>query len=316
MLKIRLAETIMGVCLLLLCWTGAGAAEVVDRVVAIVNDEVITMSELELMAKSLEGMTGLSRNFKSDKNLQRQMLEALIDQKLAKAEAKRRGISVAQKELDQAVADFRRQNRLEDDKAFNEALGKAGLTVNELKQKILDQIVHERLMQLQVGAKVTVSDAELRRFYETQFPKEGGIRLHLKILSMPFPAGATTAQKEEVQKKAETALNEFKQGAALEEIGRKYEFSLQDLGFISEGDLDPKLAQFLRNLKPKEVGPIQTSEGFQLVQLVARKSGGETRSYDEAAPQIRSHLMRQEMAKRFSEWARGLRDKAAVKIML
>lgn len=314
--KFRLTKKIMGVCLLLLWWTGAGAAEVVDRVVAIVNDEIITMSELELMAKSLEGMTGLSRNFKGDINLQRQMLDALIDQKLAKAEAKRRGISVAQKELDQAVADFRRQNRLEDDKAFNEALGKAGLTVNELKQKILDQIVHERLMQLQVAGKVTVSEEELRRFYETQFPKEGGTRLHLKILSIPFPAGATTAQKEEVQKKAEDVLKEVKQGAALEELGKKYEISLQDLGFISEGDLDPKLAQFLRGLKPKEVGPIQTPQGFQLVQLVARKSGGEVRSYDEAAPQIRSILMRQEMSKRFSEWVRGLRDKAAVKIML
>ena len=74
-------------------------AEVVDRIVAVVNDDIITMSELQNMAKTIEAQSGVKANPAEDKKLQREMLEALIDRKLAKAEAKRRGIAVTNKEV-------------------------------------------------------------------------------------------------------------------------------------------------------------------------------------------------------------------------
>ncbi len=297
---------------------GGAAAEVVDRIVAVVNDEVISLSELELMAKSIQ--TPASRPGRGkDQGVQRQLLEALIDQKLANAEAKRRGITVSDKELEQALADFKRQNRLPDEAALNEALSKAHMTLNELKQKIRDQIVQERLMAVVLGGKLpAVSDAEVRRVYETEFSRErgAGVRLHLKILNLLYGPEATPARQDEIRRKAEAILKEHQQGASLEEISRRHSLPLQDLGYISEADLNPKLAAFLSKLKPKEVGPIQSAEGFQLVELVNRKTTSETRSFEEVAPQIRQMLMRQEMGKRFGEWVKGLRDKAHIKILL
>ncbi len=301
--------------LLIFLMAGAGAAKVVDRVVAVVNDEVISLSEVEMMAKSVQSQPGLEGRFANEQALQRQMLEALIDQKLAKAEAKRRGIDISDKEMVQALEDFKRQNHLPDDAALAQALAKAGMTLNELKQRIKDQIIQDRLMTVAVGAKVTITDEEMRRFYEQEYPKMGGSRLHLQMIALPYPPGATQAQQDEVRQKAEIILKEHRQGVSLEELRKRHALLMQDLGFIAESDLARPLAEFLRQLKPGQVGPIETPQGFQLVQLVERRSGT-PKSFEEAMPEIRKILMRQKMGQQFSEWLKGLRDKAHIKIML
>lgn len=299
---------------LVLLGVGAGAAKVVDRVVAVVNDEVISLSELEMMAKSLQ--PGMASRFANEKALQQQMLEALIDQKLAKAEAKRRGIEVTDKELAQALEEFKKQNHLPDDAALAQALAKADMTLEELKQKIKDQIIQDRLMAVAVGAKVTLTEEEMRRFYEQEYPKTAGSRVHLQVVGLPYPPGATQAQKDEVRQKAEIILKEYRQGVSLEELRKKHSLLMQDLGFIAESDLAPQLAEFLRRLKPGEVGPIETPQGFQLVQLLERRAGGAPKSFEEAKPEIQKILLRQKMGRQFSEWLKGLRDKAHIKIML
>jgi len=297
-----------------LCLAGSGSAAVVDRIVAVVNDEVISLSELEQMIKSFMAQSGERRSLE-DKNLQRQMLESLINQKLAKAEAKRRGITVSDKELEKAMQDFRTNNRLTEDEALTQALAKAGITLNELKQQIHDQILQERLIQVVMGGKATVTEADIRRFYDTEYPKESGVRVHLRIMSLELPPNATEAQKKELQEKAELILREHKQGSSWETLRAKYNLPVQDLGYINLKDLEPKLAQFLSKLRPGEVGPIQSSKGFQLVLLADRKAGT-GKSYEEAAPEIRRFLMRRDMDKRFQEWIKTVRDRAHIKIML
>jgi peptidyl-prolyl cis-trans isomerase SurA len=302
-----------------LCLAMSAAAEVVDRVVAIVNDEIISLSEVDQLTKIVQAQTGMSPKSKDKKALERQVLETLIDQKLARGEAKRRGITVSDKELEQALDDFKKRNNLLSQEALEQALAKSGMTLKELKQKISDQIIQDRLVAIAVGGKVTpVSEAEMRRFYETEYPKEAGRgqRVHLKIIELPFPSQATAAQKEEIRKKAEEIVQSAGKGGSLEATAAKYSLKVKDLGFISANDLNPQLAAALEKLKPGEVAPIQTPAGFQFMQVVARKSGDQVRSYEEVAPQIRSFLMRQAMDKRFTEWVKTLRQKAVIKIML
>ena len=83
----------------------------------------------------------------------------------------------------------------------------------------------------------------------------------------------------------------------------------------AQSDLDPRLAEYLGNLKPKEMAPILTQEGIQLMQVVGRRSG-EARPFEEAAPEIRRILQQQEMEKYFADWVKTLREKAHIKIML
>ena len=300
--------------LILLTLAGTGVAEVVDRIVAQVNDEIITLSELQHMAKTVESQAGVKPKGAEEKKMQREMLEALIDRKLAKAEAKRRGIVVSDKDIDAAMAQFKQRNNIPDDEAFAKGLSQAGLSIKEFRQQLADQMTHERLMVMVAGTKVSVSDAEVRRLYDQQ-GKTGGTQVHIVTLRMPFPPGATEAQKEELKQKAETIINAVKRGESLGEAAGKFDLKPSDVGFVAKNDLDPRLAEYLGTLKPKEVAPILTQEGIQLMQVLGRRSG-EPRSFESAAPEIRLFLQQREAEKYFTDWVKTLREKAHIKIML
>lgn len=300
--------------LLQLMLAGTGVAEVVDRIVAEVNNEIITMSELENMAKTVETQAGVKPKGPEEKKMQREMLEALIDRKLAKAEAKRRGIVVSDKEIDAAMAQFKQRNNIADDEAFAKGLAQAGLSVKEFKQQLADQMTQERLLVVVAGTKASVSDAEVRRLYDQRF-KKGGTQVHIVTLRMPFPPGATQAQKDEIKQKAETIVGAIKRGESLAAAAGQFSLKPSDVGFVAQSDLEPRLAEYLDQLKPKEVAPILTQEGIQLMQVVGRRSG-EARPFEEAAPEIRRILQQQEMEKYFGEWVKTLREKAHIKIML
>ena len=291
-----------------------GAAEVLDRIVAEVNNDIITMSELQFMAKSIQAQSGLKPTGRIDKKTQREMLEALIDRKLAKAEAKRRGIKLSPKEVNDVLNRFEQRNHIPDDATLAKALASQGLSLKEFKQQIGDQIIQDRLVAAVVGTKIMVSEAEVRRVYDEHF-KKGGVKLHILDIKLPFPPGATDEQKEEIKKKAEGVMQDVKRGVPFVEAASKFSLSPTDVGFVAQADLDPRLAEFLDKLKPKEVAPVATPEGFQLIQIVERRSG-EARPYEEVAPEIRRMLIQQGMQKEFSEWVKTLREKAHIKIML
>ena len=293
---------------------GTGVAEVVDRIVAEVNNEIITMSELQNMAKTIEAQSGVKPKGQDEKKMQREMLEGLIDRRLARAEAKRRGIAVTDKEVEEALTRFKQRSNIPNDEVFAKGLAQAGLSLKEFKQQIEDQMIQERLLVVVVGAKVSINDAEVRRIYDQRF-KKGGTQVHLVNLRLPFPPGATQEQKDATKEKAETILNAVKRGESFAEAAGKFSLQISDVGFVSQSDLDPRLGEFLDQLKPKEVAPVMTLEGIQLIQVLARRSG-EARPFEEAAPEIRKILQQQEMEKYFTEWAKTLREKAHIKIML
>ncbi|MHB9072143.1 MAG: peptidylprolyl isomerase [Desulfobaccales bacterium] len=291
-----------------------GTAEVVDRIVAEVNDDIITMSELQNMEKSMQARSGVKPTGRPDKRIQREMLEALIDRKLAKVEAKRRGIRLGPKELDEALNHFKQRNNIPDDETLAKGLANQGMSLKEFKQQLADQIIQDRLLAVAVGSKIVVNEAEVRRVYDERF-KKGGVQVHILTIRMPFPPGATDAQKEETKQKAEAILKDVNRGVPFVEAAGKLSLSPTDVGFVSENDLDPRLSEYLAKLKPKEVAPIATPEGFQLIQVVGRRSG-EARPFEEVAPEIRRILTQQDMEKEFNEWVKTLREKAHVKIML
>jgi peptidyl-prolyl cis-trans isomerase SurA len=292
----------------------AADAKVVERILAVVNDEVISQSEVDQMAKAYQAQAGLKMPPGAGKDLQQQLLEALIMQKLAKAEAKRRGIAISDKELDKAFEEFKKQNGIPNDEALAQVLAKNDTNIQTFKQQIADKMLQDRLLGIVAGGKVVVTDSDVRKFYEQEYPKAGGKQHYLKILDMPFPPGATEAQKDEVKKKAELILQEHRQGVSWDALREKHAILIQDLGFVSDADLDPELAQFLSRMKTGETAPIQTLKGYQLVQVVERREG-RSRSFEEAAPEIRNVLQRREMEKIFQEWIKGQRERAHVKIM-
>jgi peptidyl-prolyl cis-trans isomerase SurA len=300
--------------LILVALVGTAVAEVVDRIVAVVNDDVITMSELQNMAKAIQAQSGIKPTGHDAKAMLRQMLDSLIDRKLALAEAKRRGIKVSPKEVNAALARFKQRSNIPDDETLAKGLSQAGLSLKEFKQQIANQLIQDRLVAVTVGTKIMVSDAEVRRFYDEHF-KKGGTQIHLVTLRLPFPPGATSEEKDAIRQKAETILNEVKRGEPFMAAAGKLQLTPTDVGFVALSDLDPRLAEYMGQLKPKEIVPVETPDGFQLIQMIGRRVG-EARPFEEAAPEIRRILTQQEMEKYFGDWVKTLREKAHIRIML
>ena len=100
---------------------------------------------------------GLSPRAQMRKKCCNEMLNALIDRKLAKAEAKRRGIVISDKEVDEAMARFKQRNNIPDDETFAKGLSQAGLSLKEFKQQIADQMTQERLLVMVAGWQGQVS---------------------------------------------------------------------------------------------------------------------------------------------------------------
>jgi peptidyl-prolyl cis-trans isomerase SurA len=145
--KIKLPViTVLATGLILSATVAAVPAKTVDRIVAEVNNDIITMSELKQMSKAVEAQAGVKPTGRKARKLQREMLEALIDRKLAKAEAKRRGIKVKPKELDEAVARFMKRNNIPNDAALAKGLANEGISLKEFRQQFEDQLIQERLL--------------------------------------------------------------------------------------------------------------------------------------------------------------------------
>ncbi|MBM4287021.1 MAG: hypothetical protein FJ135_02525 [Deltaproteobacteria bacterium] len=297
---------------------GMVAAKIVDRIVAQVNEEIITLSELEQAMKYVQANPGAPQP-KDNDAFRRQMLDVLIDRKLAKEEAKRYGMTVSDKELQKALDDIKQRNGFADDEALANALAKDGMTLEQLRQQISEQIIQDRLMSVTVKARVKVPEAEARRYYEEHF-KGAENRVHIKVISLPVPPGSSDLQQEEIRSQAERILLEAKRGADFNKLAQEQSKPMPgipsgDLGYVRQGDLDPRFFEFLASLRPGEVVPLKTPQGFQIIKMMDLKMG-QARSFEEVRGQIEQILGREETAKLFSEHLKGIRQRAHIKILL
>ena len=294
------------------------AAKIVDKIVAQVNDEIITLSELEQAMKYSKVNPGAPAPAENEA-FRQQMLDMLIDRKLAKEEAKRYGLTVPDKELNKAMDDIKKSNGFADDAALRKALAKDGMTMEQLRQQLIEQIQQDRLMALMVKDVPKIPEAEIKKFYEANF-KTPENRMHVKVITLPVAPDANAEQQEEVRAQAEKALTEAQKGEDFDKLIKQYSKSMPntpsgDLGFFRETDLDPKFFEFLSNLKTREVVPLKTPQGFQIIKLIEAKMN-QMVGLNEVKPQIIQVLEREQMTKRFSEHLKDARKRALIKISL
>lgn len=309
--------------LFLLAWSGATAsAAIVDRIVAQVNNEIITQSELDQMIKYLQTDPSTGVKVKDNEAVRRQMLDALIDRKLAKEEAKRIGITVSDKEVQKSLDDIKKRNNITDDEAFARQLAKDGLTLDQMRQQLTEQLQRDRLIQVMVRNKVKVNEEDVRKFYE-EYQRRGGTEgaVRITVMELPYPPGSSDDQKEATRALAEQVFNEVRGGKSMEAVAQKLQAEgkaakIIDPGYVNPKALEPRFAEFIERLRPGEVVPVRNPSGFQIIKMVDRKGAGPGASFEQAKPQIQQILMQQEMEKKFSEWVKQLREKALIKVFM
>lgn len=242
----------------------ANGSVVVDRVVAVVNNEIITLSDLQ-REETLKKV-----DTKQDERL---LLEDMIDRKLQMAAAKGAGLDVTDKELTEAVADIMKRNSL-DSKQFEAALAKEGLTLEQYKSELREQMTLSRMFNKYVRSGVAVDEAEVRAYYERNI-KSYSLPEEIRVRQIFFrvPENATPSETAPIREKAAAVLARAKKGesfaALAKELSEGETAALGgDLGFLQRNQAIPEIEEAARTLKQGEIaGPIQCAGGFQIIKL-------------------------------------------------
>jgi peptidyl-prolyl cis-trans isomerase SurA len=272
---------------------GAAAQPVmlVDRIVAIVNKEVITSSELAGAVAAAERELRRRGTAPPERAvLEQQMLERLILDKAQVQLARDTGIRVDELQLDRAVQRIAEGNRMSLAE-FRTALERDGVPFDAFRQDVRERIILTRLREREVDDKIQVSDSEIDLFLEAMksAPSER-VEYNLAHILVRVPEQATPEQIATARRRVEQALAEANGGRDFAQVAATYSNSPEALqggalGWRAHDRLPELFANALDRLKVGEVTPpLRSPAGFHLLKLVDRRAGGVS---DAPIPQTR-----------------------------
>ncbi len=287
--------------------TTASGSVVVDRVVAVVNNEIITLSDLQ-REETLKKV-----NTKQDERL---LLEDMIDRKLQMAAAKSAGMDVTDKELTEAVTDIMKRNSL-DSKQFEAALAKEGLTLEQYKTELREQMTLSRMFNKYVRSGVAVDEAEARAYYERNIksysqPEE----IRVRQIFFRVPENATPAETAAIGEKARAASVRAKKGenfvTLVKELSEGETAALGgDLGFLQRDQAIPEIEEATRTLKPGEIaGPILCAGGFHIIKLEEIRTP--VKPFEKVKDEIIKMLYNQKVENTYRTWLQSLRSNSNI----
>ena len=295
----------------IIIFTTVAEAKIIDRIVAIVNDEAITLSELK---ETLQ----LFPNPSPKALIKKQVLEQLINEKLAAQEIKQLGIKVSEEEIDGAINRILKGNNISLG-VFKAKLKAQGMSYPEYRQSLKEQIEKSKLVGLEVESKITILEETLKKYYTLhQKQYQGYTEFHLRHILLLLPK--TQQEMEEIRQKQIEIKELLKQGLPFSDIARRYSQAPTaeeggDLGWIKKKELSPEIRNVAQSLQVGQVSTfINTKAGYQLIQIVEKRQVPE-KSFEEVRNQIYSELYRQEVERYYKRWLEGLRKKAFVKIL-
>jgi peptidyl-prolyl cis-trans isomerase SurA len=297
---------------------------VVDRVVAVVNQEIITLSELEKwkgpLVAEIKTEDRLAKQEQTREVLQK-ILDRLVEEKLVDQEVKRLGIKITAKELEGAIEELKRRNNLTREN-FEKALAMEGLSLEGFKKEFEKQILRSRLISMAVKVEPKVGEKEMKDFYEKNRDRYRGVETYRpgQIL-LYIPKDATPEQVQEIRNRCQKVLEKIKKGEDFGELAVLYSEDASakdrgDLGYFKKGDLLPAFEKEALHLKVGETSGIIRSEfGFHIIKLLDRK-GVDPPSLEEVREKIRVDYFQAEMDKALKQYIATLREKSIVDIKL
>ncbi|MRR55916.1 MAG: peptidylprolyl isomerase [Deltaproteobacteria bacterium] len=316
-------KTIVLLVALLLVLPLVASAELVSAIAALVNDEPITTYDLakeEEAMKSGMGDTSALTTAAARAQLRQTALDALVNKKLIEQKVKELDIRVSDEEVRQAIEDVKKTNSISEENLVA-ALAARGITFDEYKVQLKDQLERLRLISLEVRSKIQVSEKEIQDYFSAHAGNyQVDEAFHARQIFLAVPAAATEDQQKRILEKAEKVLREAKSGADFSELAKKYSDDPSgkeggDLGFLNKGELLPEFEKVLISMRVGEVsGLVRTSAGIHIIKLVDYREG-KTQSLDSAKREVEDLLYKQKSEERFSQWLDGLRKNAAIEII-
>jgi peptidyl-prolyl cis-trans isomerase SurA len=285
----------------------AAEARIVERILAIVDDEVLLQSEIEEreapFRSQIDSAPSQFEREEAQKRLRCQVLGDMIDERLLERQAQKLHLTVTPAEVDRASDNVRNANRMTEAE-FAQALADQGYTMTRYRSDLRRQLLELKVVNARVAGRVSVTDAEVRDEYNRtvrDLRARDPFRGAMIFLSVPAGAGAVVAAKQR-----DLAADLARRAGAGEDfaaLARRFSEdegtrdSGGDLGERRRGELAPHIDDALLDMAPGDVrGPVRAPDGWMVLKLVEREQTG-VRAFEEVRDGIRQDLIEREMSR-------------------
>lgn len=249
----------------------AGAQQ---RIVALVNDEVISARDVENRVRLTLASSGLENNEDNRRRVQSPALRALIDEKVQGQEASRLGIFATDREIADAIARIEQANRLPRGQLAR-LLEQSGIGIAALEQQVRGALVWQKLIQRRLRPQVQIADDEIDEFYDGLKSRQGAPEFLVAEIFLPVE---NPDQDEEVRQTAASLIQQIQRGAGFAPIAQQFSRSATassggDLGWVQEGQLDTELDAAIKSMRVGEVSqPVRSPGGYYILGLRNRRA--------------------------------------------
>ncbi len=303
-----------------ICFLGAGSfvsakEEIVDRIVAIVNNDIITLSQLEKETRPYRERIAATDRSRADKeqmiqSLEQDILDKLIDRTLTRQEAARYQISVSDADVLTAMENFKQTNNM-DQEGLEKGLEAEGITLAQYQERIREDILQSMLINRAVRSKVVITQEDIAAYYEKNADAfQGEKKYHLRNILMDTKQGIqeVVAQLEKKHLTFPEAARQYSLASNADEGG--------DLGMFDVDNFSEIIQDAVLPLEKGEFSRvIQTGPRYQVIYVEdIQATGGKT--LEQAADEIQDILYREQVEQKFADWITSLKKNAHIKIML
>jgi peptidyl-prolyl cis-trans isomerase SurA len=311
-------------CLGMLCARSAlpSGAEVVEEIIAQVNDHVIVLSEyrraLDTLKQDLgQEASGLDLEGRFQER-SKDALRDLIDQQLLAQKATELGIGV-ETDIVKRLDEIRQQMNLPTMEALEEAAQRQGMVFEDFKQNMRDNLLTQAVISREVGSRVKIAPEEIKAYYDEhqkEFARPEGVHIQQILISTE---GKDEAELPALRQKAEEVLAKARGGQNFAELARQYSDDATaskggDAGFFERGTMAPDIETAAYALKNNDVSNIlSTQYGLMIIKLLERSSGG-IPPLAEVEPRIQERIYFQKIQPALREDLTQLRQQSYISL--
>lgn len=292
-----------------------------DRIVANVNKTVITQSELDEAIEKIKKQLSASHTpIPPAAILRKQVLDQLINRKLQLDLAEQMGIHVTDADVTKAINSVAQKNRITTDKLYA-AVNEQGLSKEEYRQEIHDEMTTNRIAQQVLGGKIVISEQEVDNFMKSPaFQSYNTKEYHLEDILIALPDKPSMKDITEAKIQAEAILAKLHRGvsfteAATDSTGKPLQGG--DLGWRKLPEIPSAFADKIITMKINDIaGPIQTANGYHIIHVAGIRSAGMQGSKEDLRKQAQELLYQRKYEEALKAWNAKLRSEAYISIHL
>jgi len=306
------------------------AAEIIDCCVAVVNNDIITLSEVNEIGKPLfkrvAKQTPSDQLGKALQQARKTIIQKLIDKKLLLQEAERYHMAVSDEEVDKALQRILEQNHTSMNQ-FRQEVKAMGLDEKQYREDLKDQILSSKLVNIAVRSKVIIPEEKIIDYYDMHYTEQvGNGGYYILQIGCSWDEGKEGANlkkaKEKARKKAERVRSLAVAGKDFKKLARQYSdlpsaVDGGDIGVFRKEEMASSMRKAVTKLKPGQISSIiETPSGYQIFKLLSSQEGQIITKvpYESVKEEIRNILYRQEMKTLYKNWMKELRAQSYIRV--